>query len=157
MDDPAKELDFQGIYRIAPNGEVTLLTKEIERPNGIAFSPDEKTLYVANSHGPRPIIMAFPVKADGTLGEGREIFNANTLKPGLPGACDGLTVDKDGNIFATTPGGVSVFSPDGKRLGMLVTGKRTSNCEFGEDGSTLFITADDLLLRIPLSAKGVGF
>jgi gluconolactonase len=157
MDDPAKELDFQGVYRIAPNGEVTLLTKEIERPNGIAFAPDEKTLYVANSHGPRPIIMAFPVKADGTLGEGREFFNANSLKPGLPGACDGLTVDKDGNIFATTPGGVSIFSPDGKRLGMLATGKRTSNCEFGEDGSTLFITADDFLLRIPLSTKGIGF
>jgi gluconolactonase len=157
MDDPAKELDFQGIYRIAPSGEVTLLTKEIERPNGIVFSPDEKTLYVANSHGPRPVIMAFPVQADGTLGEGREFFNANTLKPGLPGACDGLTVDKDGNIFATTPGGVSIFAPNGKRLGMLATGKRTSNCEFGEDGSTLFITADDLLLRIPLSTKGVGF
>jgi gluconolactonase len=157
MDDPAKELDFQGVYRIAPNGEVTLLTKEMERPNGIAFSPDEKTLYVANSHGPRPVIVAFDVKDDGTLGEGREIFNAQTLKPGLPGACDGLTVDNDGNIFATTPGGVSIFSPDGKRLGMLATGKRTSNCEFGEDGRTLFITADDLLLRVRLNTKGIGF
>jgi gluconolactonase len=157
MDDPAKELDFQGVYRIAPNGEVTLLTKDLERPNGIAFSPDEKTLYVANSHGPRPVIMAFPVKSDGTLAEGREFFNANTLKPGLPGACDGLTVDQHGNLFATTPGGVSIFSPDGKRIGMLATGKRTSNCEFGEDGSTLFITADDLLLRVPLSTKGPGY
>jgi gluconolactonase len=158
MDDPAKELDFQGVYRIAPGGDVTLLTKDLERPNGIAFSPDEKTLYVANSHGPRPIIMAFEVKSDGALGEGREFFNANTLKPGLPGACDGMTVDKDGNVFATTPGGVSIFSPDGKRLGMLATGKRTSNCEFGGfDGSVLFITADDLLLHVPLSTKGVGY
>lgn len=159
MDDPTKELEYQGIYRIVPNGTVTLLSKELERPNGIAFSPDEKTLYVANSHGPRPIIMAFPVKEDGTLGKGREFFNANTLKnkKELQGSCDGLTVDKHGNLFATTPGGVTIFSPDGKRLGTLLTEKRTSNCEFGEDGSTLFITADDLLLRVPLSTTGIGF
>ncbi|MCI0334618.1 MAG: SMP-30/gluconolactonase/LRE family protein [Planctomycetes bacterium] len=157
VDDPAKELPHQGVYRIDPDGKVTLLTKDLERPNGIAFAPDEKTLYVANSHGPRPIIMAFPVKSDGTLGEGREFFNARDLDAQLEGACDGLTVDKHGNLFATTPGGVTIFSPDGKRLGSLLTGKRTSNCEFGEDGSTLFITADDLLLRVPLSTKGVGY
>jgi gluconolactonase len=157
VDDPAKELPYQGVYRIATDGEVTLLTKELERPNGIAFSPDEKTLYVANSHGLRPIIMAFPVNDDGTLGEGNEFFNTNVLNVALEGACDGLTVDKQGNVFATTPGGVTIFAPDGKRLGMLLTTKRTSNCTFGEDGSTLFITADDLLLRIRLSTNGIGF
>ena len=150
MDDPAKELTFQGVYRIAPIGKVTLLTKDLERPNGITFSHDEKTLYVANSHAERPIIMAFPVKVDGTLGEGREFFNTNSLKVILEGACDGLTVDKLGNVFATIPGGVAIFSPQGKRLGTLLTTKRTSNCEFNEDCSTLFITADDLLLRIRL-------
>jgi gluconolactonase len=157
MDDPAKELDFQGVYHIAPDGKVTLLTKALERPNGIALSPDEKTLYIANSHGPRPVIMAFPVKADGTLGEGREFFNAKDLAGNRPGACDGMTVDEQGNVFATTPGGVTILAPDGKPLGMLATGNRTSNCEFGEDGSTLFITADDLLLRVTLSTKGIGF
>jgi gluconolactonase len=157
VDDPAKELPYQGVYRIAPDGKVKLLTKDLERPNGIAFSPDEKTLYVANSHGPRPIIMAYDVKDDGTLGEGKEIYNSNILKVALEGACDGLTVDKQGNVFATTPGGVTVIDPAGKRLGTLLTTKRTSNCEFGEDGSTLFITADDLLLRVKLATKGIGF
>jgi gluconolactonase len=157
MDDPAKELNFQGVYRVTPDGEVTLLTKELERPNGIAFSPDEKTLYVANSHGPRLIIMAFPVKADGTLGDGREFFNAADLGKKHEGSCDGMSVDEHGNIFATTPGGVTILAPGGKPLGMLVTGKRTSNCDFGEDGSTLFITADDLLVRVPLSTKGAGY
>jgi len=156
VDDPAKELPFQGVYRIATDGKVTLLTKDLERPNGIAFSPDEKTLYVANSHAERPIIMAFPVKDDGTLGEGREFFNAKSLDAKLEGACDGLTVDKHGNLFATTPGGVTIFSPEGKRLGTLLTGKRTSNCKFNDDFSTLFITADDLLLRIRLSTKGAN-
>jgi gluconolactonase len=101
--------------------------------------------------------MAFPVKSDGTLDEGKEFYNANVVKGNLPGACDGLTVDSEGNVFATTPGGVTIIAPDGKRLGMLLTTKRTSNCEFGEDGSTLFITADDLLLRVRLSTKGIGF
>ncbi len=157
MEDPAKELDFQGVYRVTPDGKVTLLTKEVERPNGIAFSPDEKTLYIANSHGPRPVILAFDVKEDGTLGDNRVFFDARTLDKELEGACDGLTVDKEGNVFATTPGGVTVLSPDGKRLGTILTTKRTANCEFGDDGKTLFMTADDLLLRIPLSTTGINF
>jgi gluconolactonase len=157
VEDPAKELKFQGVYRIAPDGKVMLLTEDLERPNGIVFSPDEKTLYVSNSHAERPIIVAFPVKKDGTLGEGREFFNTNSLKVTFEGACDGLTVDKQGNVFATTPGGVTIFSPEGKRLGTLLTTKRTSNCEFNDDYSALFITADDLLLRIPLTSSGTGF
>jgi gluconolactonase len=157
IDDPAKELPFQGVYRIAPDGSLALLTQELERPNGIAFSPDEKTLYVANSHGPRPIIMAFPVKVDGTLGDGREFFDARQLTQKYEGACDGMTVDAHGNVFATVPGGVAVITPGGKQLGMLLTGKRTSNCTFGDDGRTLFITADDTLLRIHLTTKGAGF
>ena len=85
MEDPKKELDFQGVYRISPEGKLTLLTKELERPNGIALSPDEKILYVANSHGPRPIIAAFDLKPDGTLGEMRVFFDASRLagKPGI--------------------------------------------------------------------------
>lgn len=157
MEDPAKELAFQGVYLIAPDGNLTLLTDELERPNGIALSPDEKTLYVANSHKPRPIIMAFPLKDDGTLGPGREFFNARQLSKQHEGACDGMVVDRSGNVFATVPGGVAILSPKGKHLGTLLTGKRTSNCTFGEDGSTLFITADDSLLSIRLTTKGLGF
>jgi len=157
MEDPAKELAYQGVYRIAPDGDVTLVSQELERPNGIALAPDEKTLYVANSHAPRPIIMAFSVHGDGTLGAGREFFSARELSERFEGACDGMVVDCRGNLFATVPGGVAVLSPNGKRVGTLLTGKRTSNCTFGEDGSTLFITADDSLLRIRLTTKGLGF
>jgi gluconolactonase len=157
MEDPKKELDFQGVYRLAPDGKLTLLTKELERPNGIALSPDEKTLYVANSHDERPIIMAFPVNADGTLGKGREFYDSRTQKTQGPGACDGLTVDRHGNVFATVPSGVAIITTEGKQLGLLNTGDRTSNCEFGEDGSTLFITANHNLLRIRTNTKGIGF
>jgi gluconolactonase len=157
MEDPAKELTIQGVYRIAPDGKLTLLTKEMERPNGIALSPDEKTLYVANSFDERPVIMAFPLNSDGTLGKGREIYSARDIIGKEPGACDGMTVDKHGNLFATIPGGVGIFTRDGKQLGLLATGDRTANCEFGEDGSTLFICANHNLLRIRTLTKGLGF
>jgi gluconolactonase len=158
MDDPVKELDFQGIYRVTPDGQLTLLTKELERPNGIAFSPDEKTLYVANSHPPRPIWMAYPVKDDGTLGEGRVFFDGAALvAKGLKGLPDGMKVDQHGNIFAGGPGGILILSPDGKHLGTLLTGEPTGNCAFGEDGSTLFVASNHNLLRVRLSTKGQGF
>jgi gluconolactonase len=154
---PNKELDFQGVYRVATDGKVTLLTKEMERPNGIALSPDEKTLYVANSFTPRPVWMAFPVKDDGTTGEGRVFFNAAELAKTRTGNPDGLEVDTRGNLWATGPGGVLILSPQGKHLGTLQTGEKTSNVAFGEDGSTLYITADMYLLRIRLTTKGLGF
>jgi gluconolactonase len=157
VDDPKKELPFQGVYRIDPDGKLTLLTKELERPNGIGLSPDEKTLYVANSHGPRMVIMAYPLNADGTLGQGREFFNARNNPGNLPGSCDGFTIDKHGNLFATIPGGVAVLSPEGKQLGLISIGDRIANCEFGEDGSTLFICANHNLLRVRTSTKGIGF
>jgi gluconolactonase len=150
-------LDFQGVYRIAPGGEVALLTKEIERPNGIALSPDEKTLYVSSSHGPRPVLMAYPIKEDGLIGEGKLLLNARNLPGGRGGGFDGLKVDQKGNIFVTGPGGVIILNAEGKHLGTLLTTQRTANCTFGEDGSTLFITADHTLLRIRLTTKGLGF
>lgn len=156
--DPAKELDFQGVYRLTPKGELTLLTKEMTRPNGIAFSPDEKTLYVANSDPELAIWKAFPVKADGTLGEGKVLFDATPWvkekKPGLP---DGLKLDAKGNLFATGPGGVIVLSPEGKHLGTLATGVPTANCAWGDDGTTLYITANDKLVRVKTTTKGNGF
>lgn len=158
MKDPAKELDFQGVYRLKPNGELTLLTKEMTRPNGIALSPDAKTLYVANSDPDLAIWKAFAVNNDGTLGEGRVFFDATALaKAGKPGLPDGLKVDRAGNLFATGPGGVLVFDPAGKHLGTLATGVPTANCAFGDDGSTLYITADKNLARVRTKTKGVGF
>jgi gluconolactonase len=158
MDDPAKELPHQGVYRVAPDGKVTLLSTELERPNGIGLSPDEKTLYVANSHGPRMILMAFPVKPDGTLDKGRVFFDCRPLarKWGI-GSADGMAIDEHGNVWTTAPAGVAIISPDGKHLGSLITTQRTANCKFGEDGSTLFIAADDYFLRIRLTTKGTGF
>ena len=157
-DDPARELDFCGVYRVsAKDGKLTLLTKEMSRPNGIAFSPDEKTLYVANSDPKRAIWMAFDVKADGTLGKGRVFFDATKWvdkKPGLP---DGMKVDQKGNLFATGPGGVFVFAPDGTHLGTIATGDRTANCAFGNDGSVLYVAVNHRLCRIRTSTKGLGF
>ncbi|MFO0795940.1 MAG: SMP-30/gluconolactonase/LRE family protein [Gemmataceae bacterium] len=159
MDDPAKELDFQGVYRLKAGGELTLLTKEMSRPNGIALSPDQKTLYVANSDPARAIWMAFPLGADGTIsGPGRVIFDATpevvAKKPGLP---DGMKVDTKGNIFATGPDGVYVFAPDFTYLGKIVIGDKNANCGFGDDGSTLYICANDKLVRVRTTTRGLGF
>lgn len=158
MQDPDKQLDFQGVYRVDPKGVVSLLTKVMSFPNGIAFSPDEKTLYVANSDPERAVWMAFPVAEDGSLGEGRLLLDATPLVaslPGLPGLPDGIAVDEAGNLFATGPGGVLVITPDGRHLGTILTGRPTSNCAFGDDGKTLYITADEYLLRVRMKTKGL--
>ncbi len=157
FDDPRRELDYCGVYRISTDGQVTLLTKELQRPNGIAFSPDEKTLYVAQSDAKRAIWMAFPVKDDGNLGPGRVFADATPMMGKLPGAPDGLKVDKDGNLFATGPGGVHVMAPDGTLLGRIDTGERTANCAWGDDGSVLYMTADMYLCRIRTTTKGAGW
>jgi gluconolactonase len=153
-DDPARELDWCGVYRLSKDGELTLLTKEMSRPNGLALSPDEKTLYVANSDPERAIWMAFDVKADGTLGPGRLFYDATKWVGQRPGLPDGLKVDRQGHIFATAPGGVLVFHPDGTLLGRFDTGQRTANCGWGDDGSVLYIMADMYLGRIRLNTKG---
>jgi len=158
-DDPGRELDFQGVYKLSPRGELTLLTKEMTRPNGIALSPDEKTLYVANSDGPpRTVIMAFDVKPDGTIGHGRVFFDASALaKAGKKGAPDGMKIDRRGNLFATGPGGVLIITPAGKHLGTIATGVPTANCNWGDDGSVLYVTADKNLCRIKTATKGNRF
>jgi gluconolactonase len=157
-DDPAKELDFQGVYRLSTRGELTLLTKELSRPNGIALAPDEKTLYVNNSDPARPVVMAYEVKPDGTLGAGRALFDAAALaRAGKRGLPDGLKVDRQGNLFTTGPGGVLVLAPDGTHLGTVETGEPTANCGWGDDGSTLYITANKYLCRIKTATKGNGF
>lgn len=158
VNDPAKEIAFQGVYRVSPNdGKVTLLTSEVTRPNGIAFSPDEKTLYVASSDPQKAIWMAYPVKADGTLDKGRVLFDTTSMVKSKKGLPDGLKVDKRGNLWATGPGGVLIISPEGKHLGTIATGEATANCGWGDDGSTLYITADMYLCRVKTKVKGAGF
>ncbi len=156
-DDPRRELDFCGVYRLSKDGKLTLLTDEMTRPNGIAFSPDEKTLYVAQSDPEAAIWKSFPVKADGTLGKSKLFYDATKNVDKLPGLPDGMKVDKDGNLFATGPGGVYVFSPEAKLLGRLDTGERTANVGWGNDGSVLYICADSYLCRIRTGTKGAGW
>jgi gluconolactonase len=157
MEDPTKELDFQGVYRLGTDGKLTLLTKEVTRPNGIAFSPDEKKLYVASSDPDKAIWMVYDVQGDGSLKNGHVFADFTKDVGNVKGLPDGLKVDVNGNVFATGPGGVLVFAPDGTHLGTLATGQATSNCAWGDDGSTLYITADQYIVRIKTSTKGNKF
>jgi gluconolactonase len=152
-----QETEFHGVYRRAVNGTVTMVHKDLERPNGIALSLDEKTLYVANSHGPRPVIAAITLNADGTPASHRILWDSTDLiaRTQRRGGMDGLKIDEKGNLWATGPGGVLILSPAGKHLGSLLTERATANCGFGDaDGRTLYITADDLLLRVKTKVKG---
>ncbi len=154
-DSEAKELDFQGVYRFSSvDSSLTLLTQEMSRPNGIALSPDEKTLYVANSDPKRAVWMAFDVLEDGNVDNGRVFYDATDRvgeKKGLP---DGMVVHSTGYIFATGPGGVWIFNAEGTHLGTLKTGQATANCTFNDDESALYITADMYLMRLPLTSLG---
>lgn len=153
-----KELMFNGVFLLRRGGELVLLTSKMTFPNGIGLSPDGKTLYVDQSDPDAPIILAYDVQPDGTVGAGRVFFDAKPLvradRPGLP---DGLKVDARGNLWCTGPGGVMIISPEGRHLGTLVTGQPTGNCAWGDDGSTLYITANHDLLRIRTRTRGVGF
>lgn len=153
--DPGKELDFQGVYRVAKDGTIRLATQELEAPNGLAFTPDYRTLYVANSQAEAPIWKAFPVNPDGTLGPSRLFYDAAPLRHEGDGNPDGMKVDVHGNVFATGPGGVLVLTPDGTLIGRILTGVPTSNVAWGEDGSTMFITANHRVLRLVTKTKGM--
>lgn len=150
VDDPTKELDFQGVYKLSKSGEIKLLTNALTRPNGIAFSPDGTKLYVANSDPKRAIWMVYDVKENGTLGDGKVFYDATSLVEREKGLPDGMKVHWNGTVFATGPGGIFIFSPDGKILGKIVTGKETANCAFNDDYSALFVTADNSLMRVHL-------
>jgi gluconolactonase len=152
---PLKEQAHNGVYRVSPSGQVQLLTKSLTFPNGIAFSPDEKRLYVAVSDPDFTRVVAYDLAEDGTLLNERTFFDATPLRsPARKGLCDGLKVDSLGNLFTTGPGGVLVLSPAGKHLGTILTGEATGNCCWGGDGSQLYITADMFLCRIQTLTKG---
>ena len=154
-DDPAKELPYQGVYRLSRDGKVTLLTTEIRAPNGIAFSPDEKKLYVADSA--RALWFVFDVRPDGAISTpGKVLFNGTEVSKARPGVADSLKIDVHGNVFGAAPGGIFVISPDGKLLGRFDLGAPTGNCAWGEDGSTLFITSNSVVYRVRLTTKGSG-
>jgi gluconolactonase len=157
FDDLRKELPFQGVYRYSKDGKLTLLTRDIKAPNGIAFSPDEKKLYVSNADPSNAVWMVYDITPDGSIANGRVLFNATASTKSKKGVPDGMKVDKQGNLFAAGPGGIYVISPDGTHLGSIETGAPTGNVAWGEDGSSLFITSNTNVYRLKLTTKGAGF
>lgn len=152
-DAPKRELDFAGVYRVTAPGKVELATKEVPYPNGLAFSPDEKKLYVASSR-PEKFWMVYSVEADGGLSHGRKFFDATSI-PG-EGVPDGMKVDRAGNIYATGPAGIMIFSPDAKLLGTIQLPEIPANLNWGDaDGKALYITARTGLYRVRMNVAGV--
>ena len=156
-DTPLRELKENGVYRVDPDGTVTLVIPDLVRPNGIALSPDEKTLYIAQSHRPEAHILAYPLKDDLTCGPKTILYDATPLAETDAGLPDGLKIDESGNIWTTGPGGVLILTPEGTLLGRILTGRKTANVGWGNDGSTLYLTAHQDLLRIKTLVKGTGW
>jgi gluconolactonase len=150
VDDPLKEIRFQGVYKVTPKGEVTLLVDSITRPNGIGFTPDEKTLIVANSDGAKAVWYMFSVGADDKLTPAGLLYDATEAGKTEKGAPDGFKIDKQGNIFATGPGGIWIFNKDKKLVGKIKLTESASNVALGEDEKTIFITNDMYVLRVKL-------
>lgn len=149
MNDPEKEIDFQGVYRYSAAGELSLQIKTMTRPNGLALSPDEKKMYVANSDPDQAIWNVYDVDENGNLSNERLFYDVTNEKgKGLP---DGMKIDPKGYIWATGPGGVLVFTPEAKLLGRIDSKEATSNCAFNTDYSILYMTCDDYLMRIKLN------
>ena len=149
--DPSKELKFNGVFRLA-NDKLEAVIRELTRPNGIAFSVDEKTLYVANSDENHKVWMRYDVAADGKVSNGKLFADATAEREdGLP---DGMKVDSQGNVYGTGPGGVWVFSPEGKHLGTIKPPETPANCAWGDDGKSLYMTARTGLYRIKLAVAG---
>lgn len=146
-----REIPFHGVYRLDTAGLLALLVDSLSRPNGIALSEDEKTLFVANSDPSRAIWMAYDLSPEGTLSNGRVFFDATGMVgetfPGLP---DGLKTGKEGRLFATGPGGVWIFDRSGKALGRISPGVPVANCALGDGGKYLYLTASQYLCRVRL-------
>lgn len=147
-----KELDFQGVYRLDTNGKLNLLLDSLSRPNGIGLSPDQKTLYVAQSDAQKARYYAFELDNEGNILGGKILLDATASvgeeRPGLP---DGMTVHSSGTLFASGPGGIWVISPEGEHLGTILTGQGTANCAFDKEESYLYMTADGYLMRIKMN------
>ncbi len=150
MDDPGKETPFQGVYRLDPDGKVSLLLDSITRPNGIAFLPGEQQLIIANSDPKNPCWYRYDVNSEGNLENGTVFRDASEHATRLKGMPDGLKVDSSGHVFATGPGGLWVMDSQGALLGIVKTGQPTANVCFGDDEKTLFLTANMFVFRLRL-------
>jgi gluconolactonase len=154
-ENPEREMDWCGVFRLSQDGTVTLITKDIHAPNGIAFSPDERTLYVSQSNREAANWTALDLTADDIASSATIFYDSTDLVGKMKGVPDGMSVDVQGNLWVTGPGGVMIISPERKLLGRIVTGQASSNCAFGEDGSTLFITLDDDVVRVKTKTTGL--
>jgi gluconolactonase len=155
--DDSSKASVQGVYRVSKDGTVTQLIADIKAPNGIAFSPDEKTLYVSDVDPKRAAWLAYDVQSDGTVANGRILFDATRWRKDPYFGPDGFKVDRQGNIFGARPGGLSVIAPDGTLLGTIETGQPTSNVAWGEDGRTLFITGGSSVYLLRLTTSGAQY
>ncbi len=154
-EDPDRELQFCGVYLMRPGDrEPTLLTDELRNPNGLAFTPDEKCLYVTQSNPDRAVVMKYPVNSDGTLDAGKVFQDLTAYAADMPGLPDGMKVDHLGNVFTTGPGGVWVLAPEGEILGRIETGERIANLCWGGAGSTLYLCSHGWLCRLHALTSG---
>ena len=149
-DDPAKEIPFNGVYRVAPSGKVSLVIDSLTRPNGLAFFPGETKLLVANSDPEKPNWYLIDIGPDGTRTPARIFYSTAHEREGLNGLPDGLKIDKNGTVFASGPGGVWIFNSEGKVLGKIVLEESVSNVALSADEKTLYITNDTYVLRVKL-------
>jgi gluconolactonase len=155
--DTPQETDFHGVYRLSVEGKLTVIAWDLSRPNGVALSPDQGTLYVGSSDGKEPWVKAYALNEDGAVASSRIFFDGTELiaRTKRRGSFDGLKVDAAGNVWTSGPGGVLIISPEGTHLGTILTGRATANCAFGDaDGRTLYITADEALLRVRARVRG---
>ena len=154
--DPKKETDLNGVYLLRASGELVRTPIDLKFPNGVALSPDEKSLFICVSDSKNPVIMKYDVQANGNVANGKVFFDTSALlAKRLPGIPDGMKFDTAGNLWATGPGGVMILSPQGKHLGTISTGVNTANCAWGDDGSTLYITANHNVCRVKTRTKGI--
>lgn len=146
-EDPDKEIPFNGVYKVSTEGKVTLLIDSLTRPNGIAFSPDQKYLYVANSDSNKARWYQYELN-DSSIVSGKVLYDATALTETEKGLPDGLKVDAKGNIFATGPGGVFIFNSEGKLIGKIKIAEATANCALANNDKTLFTTSDMYVIKI---------
>jgi gluconolactonase len=154
FDDARKELPFSGIYRVASPGHVELLASDLTGPNGIAFSPDERFLYVGDWDEKKKVVMRYPVLPDGKLGSGEVFFDMTPVAS--EHAIDGIEVDVRGNLYVSGPRGLWILSSSGTHLGTIVTPRHVHNMAWGDDGRTLYLCASSSLYRMPLGVPGLG-
>lgn len=149
--DSLKEIKFQGVYKVAVDGKVTVLVDSLTKPNGIAFTPDQKSFIVANSDPAKAIWYAYDLTENDSVTNARVFYDATSLvndqNKGLP---DGFRIDKNGNVFASGPGGIWIFNKEGKVLGKIRLPDPAANCEIADDGKTLYITMNNRLLRVKM-------